>query len=118
MFFIVSFIDFQDDLGIFIHFLVRLSNNESFFSLSSQYEEFNGFLLCSLSFTVICNHLSALWQLRFCSEDVFCLLGIIQMVKVQPDYVLPVIGSLISCFGIFIVLLTLLGFCHHDQDRR
>jgi len=32
----VAFIDLQNNLGVFVHFLVRLSNNESFFSLATE----------------------------------------------------------------------------------
>jgi len=40
------------------------------------------------------------------------------VVKIQSDDVLPVVSSLICRFGLFIVVLTLLGFGNHYQNRR
>jgi hypothetical protein len=56
----VSFINFKNDFGIFVHDLVRLSNDKRFVSFTCEHQKFNSFLFGTLCFTVVCNHHSAL----------------------------------------------------------
>ena len=61
MLFDILFVNLGDDLCILIHLLMRLSDDVGLVSPSSSNQELNGLFLCSLSLTVACNHLRALW---------------------------------------------------------
>jgi len=116
MLFNILLVDLYDDVGIFIHFLMRLGNNKSFFSLASQYQEFNRLFLGSLGFTVISNHLSTLWNLTFGSENVFGFFRVVKVVQIDSNNILPIISPLISSLRFFEIPLTLFGFSNHDED--
>lgn len=108
MLFRIFIINFNDKLGVLVHLLVGLSNDERLFSLASQNEELNSLSLRSLSLTVVGNHLRALGQLVLRPEDVLGLLWIVQVVQIQPNDVLVVIGSLVGLFSLFVVSFLLL----------
>jgi len=114
----VLFINFQDNCSILVHFLVRLCNNKCFFSFTGKNEEFNSLFLGTLSLTVACDHLSTLWELTLSPEDVLSLLSVVEMFKIETDNILPIIGTFICGLSFFVVFLSLLRFCDHDQDRR
>ena len=103
-------------LSIFIHFLVGLCNNKCFFSFSRQNQKLNRFFFCSLRFTIICNHLSALWNLTLCSENMFSFFWIIKMVQINSYYIFPIISSFISTFCFFKVIFGFSRLCNHYQN--
>ena len=110
-------INSQDDFGILVHFLMRLSNNESFFSLSRKDQEFNSLFLSSLSLAVVSNHLCTLWQLTLSSEDMLGFIRVAKIVQIKSNDIFPIIGSLIELLSFFEVSFGFLGFGNHDEDR-
>lgn len=78
VFFSVSIIVLEHDLGVLVHLLMRLGNHEGIVTLASQDQKFDSFLLGALSFTVLSNFQSALGKLTLLAEDVLGALSIVK----------------------------------------
>lgn len=105
MLFGVAVVVLKHDLGVFVHLLMRLSNHESIFTLSTKDKELNGLLLASLSLTELGDLESALRQLALLSEDSLGTFSVIKVVQVQSDDVFPIIRALVSFLGLSVQLL-------------
>lgn len=114
--FYVPFINSEDDSSILVHLLEGLCDDKSFFTLPSQDEELNGLLLGSLGLAPISDHECALWSLALVPENVLSFLWILQVLKVQPDETLVVIGFLIGAFSLLELLLCFLRLSNHDEN--
>jgi hypothetical protein len=78
----VLVINFQNNFCVLVHFLMRLSNNERFFSLSRKNQELNSFFLCSICLTPFSDHLGTLCSLSFISENMLGFIWVVQLLKV------------------------------------
>lgn len=77
MFINIFLVSLQNDFGILIHDLVRLSNNKGLFPFATEDQEFNSFFLKSSGFTIFGDHQSTLRKLRFRSKDMLGLLRVV-----------------------------------------
>lgn len=112
----VSFIDLQDDLGILVHLLMGLSDDEGIFTLASEHKELNSLFFGPLKLTEVCYHQGALRQLRLGAEDLLCTLRVVEVVQVESDDVLVVIGSLVCFLGLTVIFLRFFGLGDQNQD--
>ena len=77
MFFSVLLIYLKYDVRILVHFLVGLSNDESFFSFTSQNQEFYGFFFCTLSVHIVGDQLCGLRKHALGSKHVLSFFWVV-----------------------------------------
>jgi len=100
----ISIVVFQYNLSVLVHLLMRLGNDEGIFTLATQNQELNSFLLGAFSLAELCNLEGALGQLALLSEDGFSPLSIIQVVQIKSDNIFPIVGTFVSLFSLTVEL--------------
>ena len=114
----IAIVDLKNNLGILVHLLMRLSNDESILAATTEHKELDGFLLRALKLTVIGNHVSTLRKLALLTEDLLRTIRVVEVIQVETNDILPVIGLLVRFLSLMVVLLGLLGLSYENKDSR
>lgn len=112
----VLLICLQNYLGVLVHDLVALCNHESFLTLTTQDQKLNRLFLEATSLTILGDHQGALRELRLGTENELCLLGVVEVLQVEPDDVFVIVRALVGLLSLSVVLLSLFRLSYHYQD--
>lgn len=112
VFIFVLLVNFEDNLRIFVHFLMRLGNHESVLAFATQDQKLDSFLLTALQFAKVGQHESTLRQLALGVEYLLGSLQIVQVLQIQPNHILVIVCLLISLLSFSILLFGLFCLCN------